>query len=101
MSTPFYSVVVVNANYRASINKNIDLVLLQSQILNSKICNKPRQLIIKDSDGIVIFFSNGKFRIMGCIDEIEATFLAYKYTALIDSEDYPAIHFQSFSKYDC
>src|SRR5277367_4460684 len=97
MSTSFYSVEVVNANYRASIDKNIDLLLLQSQIPNNKICNKPRQLIIKDNDGIVLFFSSGKFRIMGCIDELEATFLAYKYTTLIDTEDYPAIRFQSMT----
>ena len=97
MPTPFYSLVVVNANYRGSLNKNIDLALLQSQIPNSKFCNKPRQLIIKDKDGIVLFFRNGKFRIMGYIEELDATFLAYIYTTLIDQEDCPAIHFQSMT----
>src|SRR5277367_3247336 len=97
MSTPFYSLEVVNTNYRGSLNKNIDLALLQSQIPNSKFCNKPRQLIIKDKNGIVLFFRNGKFRTMGCIDELDATFLAFKYTTLIDQEDYPAIHFQSMT----
>src|SRR5579863_9711217 len=86
-----YSTMIVNANYRSSLDKNIDLVYVSTLIPNSKICRKPYQLIIKDKDGIVfgivLFFSNGKLRTMGCIDELEATFLTYKYTTLI-GQDY-------------
>ena len=34
---------------------------------------------------------------MGCIDELEATFLAYKYIEQISSDDYPNISTQSFT----
>jgi TATA-box binding protein (TBP) (component of TFIID and TFIIIB) len=92
-----YSTLVVNANYRATLSKSIDLIQLSTIIPNSKICNKPFQLIVKDKEGIVLFFNNGKLRTMGCIDELEATFLTYKYTTLIDQEEYPTIFFQSMT----
>jgi TATA-box binding protein (TBP) (component of TFIID and TFIIIB) len=92
-----YSCQVVNANYRASLNKTLDLNHISTVIPNSKICNKPFQLIIKDKEGVVLLFSNGKLRTMGCIDELDATFLTYKYSTLIVPDVYPTIYFQSMT----
>jgi TATA-box binding protein (TBP) (component of TFIID and TFIIIB) len=98
-----YSVVVINANYRSSHDKCINLdhfhsSLLPSFKINSKLCSKPAQLVIKDEKGTVIFFSNGKLRIMGCIDELEATFLAYKYTMMIDDDyNFQPVYSQSMT----
>ena len=53
--------------------------------------------MIRDEKGTIIFFSSGKFRVMGCIDDMEATFLAYKYTAEIDNNDFPQVIAQSYT----
>jgi TATA-box binding protein (TBP) (component of TFIID and TFIIIB) len=88
MNTPVYSVNVVNANYRLTHDKPINLknthLLFPS---NSKLYVKPSQLVIKDDKGTILLFGNGNMRIMGCIDELEATFLAYKYTMMLDGDD--------------
>lgn len=98
-----YSVVVINANYRTSHDKCINLehfhyLLLHSFKISSKLCTKPAQLVIKDEKGTLLFFSNGKLRIMGCIDELEATFLAYKYTMMIDDDyNFQPVYSQSMT----
>jgi TATA-box binding protein (TBP) (component of TFIID and TFIIIB) len=84
---------VVNVNYRGKLKNPIDLKKIN--VPNSKYYTLPHQLVIKDEKGTLIFFSSGKFRIMGCIDELEATFLAYKYIEKISSDDYPEISVQS------
>ena len=87
-SSSDYSVNVINANYRSAHDKPVNLKkfhILLPKI--SKLHVKPSQLVIKDAKGTVLFFSNGKMRIMGCIDELEATFLAYKYTSMLDDDD--------------
>jgi len=53
--------------------------------------------VIKDEKGTLIFFSSGKFRIMGCVDPIEATCLALKYCCDIDNDDIPEIYSQSYT----
>jgi len=86
-SSSAYSVNVTNANYRTCHDKPINLKNLQLLLSNnSKLYVKPSQLVVKDENGTVIFFSNGKMRIMGCIDELDATFLAYKYTMMLDDD---------------
>lgn len=94
-----YTVDIVNSNYKSSLNRNIDLCALHSKLdpsINSKLYYQPQQLVIKDSKGTVLFFVNGKHRVMGCIDELEATFLAYKYVSLIDDvNDFPLVFAQS------
>ena len=85
-----YSVNVLNTNYRSCHDKCINLLQFQSILppnINSKLCIKPAQLVIQDEKGTLVFFSNGKLRIMGCIDELDATFLAYKYTMMLDDDD--------------
>ncbi len=64
---------------------------------NSKLYAKPHQLVIKDEMGTLILFSSGRFRIMGCVDAVDAHFLALKYTFDIDSEDIPDIISQSYT----
>jgi TATA-box binding protein (TBP) (component of TFIID and TFIIIB) len=88
---------VTNTNYRASLESNIDLVKLHLLIPNSKLHIKPRQLVVKDDKGVVIFFGNGKLRVMGCNDDLDATFLAYKYIELIAPYDSPVLHLQSMT----
>src|SRR3981189_1739620 len=53
----------------------------QYQIAN---CTRDKQLVIKDPKGTLVFFGNGKYRVMGGIDEMYATFLANKYVARFD-----------------
>ena len=88
---------VCNANFKGDLKKFINLSKLSSKISNSKLYSKPHQLVVKDSKGTILFFSNGKFRIMGCIDELDATILAYTYTIKVDNESFPAIELQSYT----
>src|SRR5204862_3609028 len=64
---------------------------------NSKLHNKPQQLVVKDSQGTIIFFNSGKFRVMGCLDPLDAAFLALKYTLQIDEDDLPELKTQSYT----
>ena len=94
-----YSVNVINANFRSSHDKPIDLKNVHLLLPNiSKLHIKPSQLVIKDEKGTIVFFSNGKMRIMGCIDELDATFLAYKYTMMLDDDcNFQPVYSQSIS----
>jgi len=53
--------------------------------------------VIKDDKGTVILFGSGKFRVMGCVDELDAAFLAYKYIEQIVGDDFPNIFVQSYT----
>src|SRR5271154_6972869 len=86
---------VCNANYRADLKHSVDLCKLYKKIPNSTLHRKPHQLVVKDSLGTVLFFASGKIRVMGCIDELEAAFLVYTYTALIG--EFPPIMLQSYT----
>jgi TATA-box binding protein (TBP) (component of TFIID and TFIIIB) len=86
---------VVNVNYRGKLKNRINLK--EINVPNSKYHLIPHQLVIKDDKGTLVLFSSGKFRVMGCIDELEATFLAYKYIEQFTSDDYPDISIQSFT----
>src|SRR5271154_4090964 len=86
---------VCNANYRADLKHSVNLCKLQKKIPNSTLHVKPRQLVVKDSTGTVLFFASGKIRVMGCVDELEATLLAYTYTTLIC--EFPQITLQSYT----
>jgi TATA-box binding protein (TBP) (component of TFIID and TFIIIB) len=88
---------VRNANYRGAMKHTVELSQLHSQIPNSVLYRKPHQLVVKDPQGTIMFFQSGKFRVMGCIDELEATFLAYKYTNLINDDEFPSITLQSYT----
>jgi len=94
-----YSVNVINANYRSTHDKPINLKnahLLFPKI--SKLHVKPSQLVIKDKNGTLILFSSGKMRIMGCIDELDATFLAYKYIMMLDDDcNFQPVYSQSMT----
>ena len=91
---------VCNANFKGDFNKNINLIKLSQHILNSKLCLKPFQLVIKDPKGTLLLFSNGKFRIMGCIDELEASFLPLSYIEKVYTNlsiSFPSIILQSYT----
>ncbi len=88
---------VCNANFKGGMERSIELPSLCKKIPNSVLHRKPHQLVVKDPKGTVIFFQSGKFRVMGCIDELEATFLAYKYTSLINDDEFPPITLQSYT----
>jgi TATA-box binding protein (TBP) (component of TFIID and TFIIIB) len=85
---------VVNVNYRGKLKNPINLKKLN--VPNSKYHSIPHQLVIKDDKGTLVLFSSGKFRVMGCIDELDATFLAYKYIEQL-TDDYPDIIIQSYT----
>jgi len=86
---------VVNVNYRGKLKSCIDLKKID--VANSKYYTTPHQVVIKDAKGTLIFFSSGKFRVMGCVDELDATFLAYTYIEQIVSDEYPDISVQSYT----
>src|SRR5277367_2871499 len=86
---------VVNVNYRGKLKKSIDLKKID--VVNSKYYSTPHQVVIKDEKGTLIFFGSGKFRVMECVDELEATFLAYKYIEQIVGDEYPDISVQSYT----
>ena len=85
----------MNVNYRGKLKHPINLKTLN--VPNSKLHLKPRQLVIKDENGTVILFASGSFRVMGCIDVLDASVLAFKYTLPIDENDVPEIYFQSYT----
>jgi len=87
---------VCNANFKGEFEKNIDLRQLHKNLPDSKLCIKPFQLVVKDLRGTLILFSNGKFRTMGCIDELEASFLAFSYLPS-PSTSFPSITLQSYT----
>jgi TATA-box binding protein (TBP) (component of TFIID and TFIIIB) len=91
------STTITNSNFRASLQTNIDLKNLHQLIPNSKLHVKPCQLVVKDQAGVIIFFNNGKLRIMGCKDDFDATLLAYKYTAIVSPYETPEIFLQSMT----
>ena len=95
----YYSFNVINSNFRSSHDKCIDLNHFHSLLPKiSKLCVKPSQLVIKDEKGTLLFFSNGKLRIMGCNDELDATFLAYKYTRMLDDDcNFQPVYSQSMT----
>src|SRR5271154_1469199 len=70
---------VCNANFKGDCDHYIDLDKLKSIIPNSKLHIKPHQLVVKDPKGTLIFFATGKFRIMGCIEELQALLLVCTY----------------------
>ena len=86
---------VVNVNYRGKLKSCINLKKID--VVNSKYYSTPHQVVIKDEKGTLIFFGSGKFRVMGCVDELEATFLAYKYIEQIVGDEYPDISVQSYT----
>lgn len=88
---------VSNANYRGAMKHVIELTKLHNKIPNSILHKKPHQLVVKDIKGTILFFRSGKFRVMGCIDELEATFLAYRYTLLISDKEFPSVTLQSYT----
>ena len=52
------AVTITNTNFRASLEMNIDLKSLRLLIPNSKLYTKPNQLVVKDVNGVVIFFED-------------------------------------------
>src|SRR3977135_4332158 len=67
------------------------------KIPNTTLYKKPHQLVVKDPKGTILFFQSGKFRVMGFIDELEATFLVYRYTNLINDGEFPPVTLQSYT----
>jgi TATA-box binding protein (TBP) (component of TFIID and TFIIIB) len=86
---------VVNVNYRGKLQKKVNLQKLCFP--SSKLHVKPSQLVIKDKMGTVIMFSSGKFRVMGCVDAVDAALLAMKHTLQIDDNDFPRVCSQSYT----
>jgi len=88
---------VRNANYKGTMKHSIELPKLHRKIPNSTLYKKPHQLVVKDPKGTILFFRSGKFRVMGCIDELDATFLVYSYTNLINDGEFPPVTLQSYT----
>src|SRR3984957_3085870 len=90
---------VCNANYRGHFKKPINLREFHKLIPNSKVHTKPFQLVIKDLKGTLILFSNGKFRTMGCIDELEASILAWSYLEKLTTTHFHAFPYITLQSY--
>jgi TATA-box binding protein (TBP) (component of TFIID and TFIIIB) len=91
---------VCNANFKGQFEKSVNLRELHKHIPNSKLHNKPFQLVVKDFSGTLILFSNGKFRTMGCNDEFDASLLACTYLEKLTrspSKMFPSITLQSYT----
>lgn len=88
---------VRNANYKGSMKHGINLSTLAKKIPSSVLHRKPYQLVVKEPRGTLVFFGSGKFRVMGCIDELEAAFLLYSYTPLIRDDEFPSLTLQSYT----
>ena len=88
---------VCNANYKCDVKHSVNLYKLHKKIPNSILHMKPHQLVVKNEKGTVLFFGSGKIRVMGCVDELEATFLVYTYIALISDDEFPPITIQSYT----
>ena len=91
---------VVNANFKGDYGKPINLHKLHKRVVNSKLQYAPFQLVIRDLKGTIIVFSNGKFRVMGCIDELEASFMPFAYLQKIKRRPmnkFPLITLQSYT----
>ena len=88
---------VQNVNYRGSLCERIDLHKLLI-FPGAKLCDYPLQLIIKDDAGTLIFFTSGKYRLMGfkTEDDLEATCVVYKYTKFFDP-NLPSLVLQSMT----
>ena len=95
---------VCNANFKGQYHKLINLRELHERVPNSKLHKTPYQLVIKDVKGTLMLFASGKFRTMGCIDELEASFLPFVYLQKLSPEPFthlPALTLQSYTlKYD-
>src|SRR5580700_1617205 len=93
---------ICNANFKGDYGKPIKLRKLHKRIPNSTLHIKPHQLVVKDLKGTVIFFSNGKFRVMGCIDKLEASLLLMKYLQMLkrhhELKTFPSITLQSYTQ---
>jgi len=80
MTDSLFGQLIVNANYKGNIQRRVCLQQLHKQILHSKLHRHPQQLVIREKcrGGTLILFATGKLRVMGCIDELDATLLAAK-----------------------
>src|SRR5271156_4301273 len=91
---------VCNANFRGEFEKPIDLQKLHEAIPKSKLYTKPHQLVIRDECGTLILFRTGKFRTMGCNDELQASLFACSYLEKLSPfpfQEFPFINLQSYT----
>ena len=90
---------ITNVNYRGSLEKTVNLYEMKLLFHNSKLCLHPFQLIIKDEMCTLLFFTSGKYRVMGCkSDDVwEASIMVYKYTKTIDKDYFPILTLQSIT----
>ncbi len=69
---------VVNAVYRGVLDDKVNLVELHKKLPDSVLhTSRPTMIVLKDVEATIMIFSSGKFRIMGMLDEVEATCKAY------------------------
>jgi TATA-box binding protein (TBP) (component of TFIID and TFIIIB) len=65
---------VVNAVYRGELEGTVNLRKIHENLPNSVLhTSRPAMLVLKDVDATLMIFASGKFRIMGMVDELEAT----------------------------
>jgi TATA-box binding protein (TBP) (component of TFIID and TFIIIB) len=66
---------VVNAVYHGDLERHVDLLELHNKLPNSKhYTHKPVMVLLKEDGATMMIFGSGKFRIMGMVDELDATF---------------------------
>ena len=88
---------VVNIVYRGDLERNIDLPLLHKNLTGSVLyTHKPNMVVLKDTESTIMIFSSGKFRIMGLVDELDATCKVYGVFAKLGFE-FPNITLQTMT----
>jgi len=88
---------VVNAVFRGDLEMKVDLVEIHKNVPNSVLHTKrPSTVVVKDAESTIMIFPSGKFRIMGMVDELDATFKVYELFAKLNFE-FPPITLQTMT----
>ena len=88
---------VVNAVYCGELGTRVNLCELHNSLPNSKLyTHRPCMVLLKDDDATIMIFSSGKFRIMGMVDELDATFRVCSVFSKVGYE-FPTIKLQTMT----
>ena len=88
---------IINCNFKGLAGQNVFLSDFHNFLSNSFLQLHPNQLVIKDSMGTLIIFANGKFRVMGCTEELTAILLVDMYLSKIIKDFEPVLTLQSMT----
>lgn len=89
---------VVNAVYRGDFKTKLNLHQLHQNLMGSVLyTSRPTMLLLKDAEGTLMIFASGKFRIMGLVDELDATLKVYGIFSKMGFDQFPPITVQTMT----